>query len=47
MRVLVKETLGRSLVGTLADDLAQACARSTRRAACTTATARVKTGIGY
>ena len=39
MRALVKETLGHSMVTTLADDIAEACATSKRRAGCTSATA--------
>ncbi|MGE5636486.1 MAG: glutamate decarboxylase [Nocardioidaceae bacterium] len=48
MRALVKETLGRDLVDTLADDVAQACRTLEKKGgAHESERRRVKTGVGY
>ena len=48
LRVLVKETVGQSIVGTLADDIAQACASLDKKGGLHELDRRrVKTGTGY
>jgi glutamate decarboxylase len=48
MRALVKETLGRSMVNTLGDDIAEACATLDKKGGVhPVERKRVKTGVGY